>query len=72
MGWLLVERANGGKLVGDFETREEAETHRAKLIAEDPAYEDILSILNERRAVSRYPLTEAPEPSADDAIGDKD
>ena len=47
MSWHLVERSDGAKLLETYETREEAEQHRARLIAEDPAYEDVLSILSD-------------------------
>ena len=42
--YILIERANGARLLKEFETREEAEKAKAELIAQDPNYEDVLVI----------------------------
>lgn len=43
MGWHVVQRANGvRKFLATYETKEEAETHRLRLIASNPAFEDVL------------------------------
>lgn len=44
MRWLLMERSNGGKLVSDHETRQDAEKAKAELIVEDYRSEDVLYI----------------------------
>ena len=45
MGWHVVERASGvRKFLATYETKEEAEEHRLRLIARDPAYEDVLVV----------------------------
>jgi hypothetical protein len=45
MGWHVVERAGGiRKFLATYETKEEAEAHRRRLIASDPAYEDVLVV----------------------------
>jgi len=48
VAWLLLERSNGGKLVGEYVTREkaEAEAEKDRLIAEDPRYEDLLVVID--------------------------
>ena len=64
MAWQLVERSNGAKVVDYFETREEAEAYRMKLIAEDQRYEDVLTILHEAGT-----LEPPPAPPDDEGLG---
>lgn len=45
MAYWLVEGSNGGKLVKECETLEEAEALKAELIAKDPALDGVLRIL---------------------------
>ena len=58
MAFLLVERSNGGKLIGDYDTREEAEAERDRLTAEDPRYADVLVILRDGRDEPSDPRTD--------------
>lgn len=45
MGWHMVERASGDrKFLATYETKEDAEAQRLRLIASDPAYEDVLTV----------------------------
>ena len=44
MAWHLVERSNGQTLRGRYGSRDEAETFRAELVAEDAGYDDVLFI----------------------------
>lgn len=50
MTFYVLERANGGKLVKECETREEAKKVRDELIAEDPRYADVLYITTDELA----------------------
>jgi len=63
MPWQLAERSNGQTMRGIYESREEAEAHRAELVAEDPGYADVLVI---RWDDSAEPEAE-PEPPPDNA-----
>lgn len=44
MAWHVVERANRRKYLATYETEKEAQEHRARLIAQDPVYEDVLLV----------------------------
>jgi hypothetical protein len=57
MAWHLIERSNGQTMRGIYESRGEAEAHRAELVAEDAGYAGVLVI--------RWEGGDEPEPESE-------